>query len=64
MSLPHISIYIKLYQLNKLYGKVVGLQVRKLSYNPAPVHIINNQVDMAIQHIKNGFKKKQRKHAR
>ena len=41
-----------------MYGKGVRLQVRKLSYSPPPVQIINNQVDMAIQHIKNVFKKK------
>ena len=29
MLLPHISIYIKIYQFNKIYGKWVGLQVRK-----------------------------------
>jgi len=55
MLLPHISIYIKIYQFNKIYGKGVGLQVPKLSYSPPPVQIINNQVDMAIQHIKNVF---------
>jgi len=45
--LPHINIYIKIYQFNKIFGKGVGLQVRKLSYSPTPVQIINNQVDMA-----------------
>ena len=64
MLLSHISIYIKIYQFNKIYGKGVGLQVRKLNYSPPPVQIINNQVDMAIQHIKNVFKKKQRRNAR
>ena len=34
--LPHISIYIKIYQFNNIYGKGVGLQVRKLSYSPPP----------------------------
>ena len=32
-SCPHISIYIKIYQCNKIYDKGVGLQVRKLSYS-------------------------------
>ena len=39
ISLPHISIYIKIYQFNKIYGKGVGLQVCKLSYSPPPPHI-------------------------
>jgi len=62
--LPHINIYIKIYQFNKIYEKGVGLQVRKLSYSPPPVQIINKQVDMAMQHIKNVFEEKQRKNAR
>ena len=49
--LPHINIYFKIYQFNKIHGKGVGLQVRKLSYSPPPVQIINNQIDLAIQHI-------------
>ena len=32
--LPHISIYIKIYQVNKIYGKGVVLQVCKLKYSP------------------------------
>ena len=35
-----------MYQFNKIYGKRIGLQVRKLSYSPPPVQIIDNQVDM------------------
>ena len=38
-----------MYQFNNIYDKGVGLQFRKLSYNPPPVQIKNNQVDMAIQ---------------
>ena len=55
--LPHINIYIKIYQFNTIYGKGVRLQVRKLSYSPPPAQIINNQSVMAIQHIKKVFKK-------
>jgi len=50
MLLPHKSIYIKIYKFNQIYGKGIGLQVRKLSYGPPSVQIITNQVDMAIQH--------------
>ena len=58
--LPHITNYIKIYQFKKIYGKWVGPQVRELCYSPPPAQIINNQMDMAIQHIKN----KQREIAR
>jgi len=34
MLLPHISIYINIYQFNQIYGKGVGQQVRKLSNSP------------------------------
>ena len=37
--LPHINIYIKIYQFNKIYGKRVELQVRKLSYSPPPERV-------------------------
>ena len=37
------------------------LQVRKPSYSPLPVQIIHTQMDMAIQHIKNGFTKNKEK---
>ena len=36
MLLPHINIYIKIYQFNKIYGKGVGLQARKLKLQPSP----------------------------
>ena len=41
--------------------KGVGLHVRKLSYSPFPVQIVHNLMDMAIQHIKNGFTKNKEK---
>ena len=65
MLLPHISIYIKIYQFNKMYGKGVGLQVRKLSYSHPPFIIINgvmssNETLLNIKHIKTIFNPKLR----
>jgi len=62
--LLYINVYIKIYQFNKICGKGVGLQDRKLSYSPPPVQIINNQMNMAIQHIKKVFKKKTKRNCK
>ena len=44
------KFYIERYQSTK-YMAMGRLQVRKLGYSPPSVQIINNQIDMAIQHI-------------
>jgi len=39
--------YIKIYQLNKIYLKGVGLKVRNLSYSPPPrviEHVLANEI--------------------
>jgi len=45
--IPPYNFYIELYQLNRIHGKEVGPQVRKLSYRPTPAQIITIDTSMS-----------------